>query len=74
MTGLLFTISGVLASTVILGSESHRTPDHILLSQIPDSSNLESQVPVFISPSDRVAQLDHPALDCLFVAFYYSQE
>jgi hypothetical protein len=47
----------VLASTVILGSESHGTRDHILLSQIWDSPNLEGQIPVFLSPSDRVAQL-----------------
>jgi hypothetical protein len=46
-----------LASTVILGSESHRTHDHISLSQIRDSSNLEGQVPEFISPKNRVAQL-----------------
>jgi hypothetical protein len=44
-----------LASVVILGSESRGTYDHILLSQIRDSSNLEGQVPVFISPRDRVA-------------------
>jgi hypothetical protein len=31
--------------------------DHILLSQIRDSPNLEGQVPVFISPRNRVAQL-----------------
>jgi hypothetical protein len=40
----------VLASAVILRSESHGTHDHILLSQIRDSPNLEGQVPVFISP------------------------
>jgi hypothetical protein len=38
----------VLASAVILRSESRRTHDHILLSQIRDSPNLEGQVPVFI--------------------------
>jgi hypothetical protein len=38
----------VLASAVILGSESRGTGDHILLSQIRDSPNLEGQVPVFI--------------------------
>jgi hypothetical protein len=46
-----------LARAVFLGSESLGTHYHILLSQISDSSNLESQVPVFISPSNRVAQL-----------------
>jgi hypothetical protein len=34
-----------LTSTVILRSKSRGTHDHILLSQIPDSSNLEGQVP-----------------------------
>jgi hypothetical protein len=34
----------------ILMSESRGTHDHILLSQIRDSPNLEGQVPVFISP------------------------
>jgi hypothetical protein len=51
-----------LANAVILGSESHGTRDHILLSQIRDSPNLEGQVPVFISPRDRVAQLYPQAL------------
>jgi hypothetical protein len=40
----------VLASAVILRSESRGTHDHILLSQIRDSPNPEGQVPVFISP------------------------
>jgi hypothetical protein len=57
-----------LASAVILGSESRRTHDHILLSQIRDSPNLEGQVPVFISPRNRVAQLYPKALGSLFVA------
>jgi hypothetical protein len=47
----------VLASVYILRSESRRTHDHILLSQIRDSPNLEVQVPVFISPRNRLAQL-----------------
>jgi hypothetical protein len=47
----------VLASAVILGSESRGTRDHILLSQIRDSPNLEGQVPVFISPRNWVAEL-----------------
>jgi hypothetical protein len=37
------------ASAVFLESESRGTHDHILLSQIRDSPNLEGQVPVFIS-------------------------
>jgi hypothetical protein len=54
-----------LASTVILRSECHRTHDHILLSQIRDSSNLEDQVPIFIYPRNRMAQLYPPALGSL---------
>jgi hypothetical protein len=45
-----------LASVVILRSESRGDHDHILLSQIRDSTNLESQVPVFISSGNRVAR------------------
>jgi hypothetical protein len=44
----------VLASAVILGSESRGTHDHIFLSHIRDSSNLEGQVPVFIYLRNRV--------------------
>jgi hypothetical protein len=47
----------VLASAVILRSESRGTHDHILLSQFRDSPNLVGQVPVFISPRDLVARL-----------------
>jgi hypothetical protein len=61
-----------LASAVILGSESRGTSDHILLCQIRDSSNLEGQVPVFISPRNRVAQLYPEALAALFIATYDS--
>jgi hypothetical protein len=48
-TGLSFTILLVLASAVILGSESRCTHDHILLSQILDSHNLEGQIPVLVT-------------------------
>jgi hypothetical protein len=47
----------VLASAVILRSESRRTHDHILLSQFRDSPNRKNQVPVFISPRNRVAPI-----------------
>jgi hypothetical protein len=63
----------VLASAVILRSESRWTHDHILLSQIQDSPNTEGQVPVFISPRNRVARLYPQALGSLFVASYDSQ-
>jgi hypothetical protein len=46
-----------LANAVILTSTSRGTPDHILICQIGDSPNLEVQVPIFISPRNRVAQL-----------------
>jgi hypothetical protein len=39
-----------LASAVFLAFESGGTCDHILLSQVWDSPNLEGQVPLFISP------------------------
>jgi hypothetical protein len=57
-----------LASSVFLGSESRGTHNHILLSQIRDCPNLESQVPIFIFPRNRVAQLYTRPLGCLFVA------
>jgi hypothetical protein len=60
----------VLPSAVILRSESHETHDHILLSQIRDSSNLEGQVPVFISPRNKKAQLYPQGLGSLFIASY----
>jgi hypothetical protein len=46
-----------LAIAVVLRSESRETHDHILLSQIRDFPSLEGQVPVFIFPRNRVAQL-----------------
>jgi hypothetical protein len=63
----------VLASAVILRSESRVTRDCILLSQIWDSPNLEDQVPVFISLRNRVGQLYPQALGSLFVASCDSQ-
>jgi hypothetical protein len=48
------------------------THDGILLPQIRDSSNLDGQVSVFISPRNRVGRLYSQALE-LFVAFYDSQ-
>jgi general stress protein CsbA len=58
----------VLAGAVILRSESRGTHDHILLSQIRDSLNPEGQVPVFISPRNKMAQLYPQVLASLFVA------
>jgi hypothetical protein len=62
-----------LASAVILGSEFRGAHNRILLSQIRDSTNLEGQAPVFISPRNRVAQLNPQALGSLSVASYHSQ-
>jgi hypothetical protein len=55
--GLSFTIAAGPAIAVIPGADSYGIHDHILLSQIRDSPNLEGQVSVFISPSNRVFQL-----------------
>jgi hypothetical protein len=63
----------ILASAAALRPESHGTHDKILLSQIRDSPNLEGQVPVCISPRNRVARLYPQALGSLFVASYDSQ-
>jgi hypothetical protein len=71
--GLSFTIAAGLASAVILRSETCGSHDHILLSQIPDSPNLEGQFPVFVSPRNRVARLYPQALGSLFVPSYDSQ-
>jgi hypothetical protein len=63
----------VLAGAVKLRSESRGTHDHIFLSQIRGSPNLEGQISVFISPRNRVARLYLQALGSLFVASYDSQ-
>jgi hypothetical protein len=63
----------VLASAVILRSESRGTHDHILLPQIWDSPNLEGQVPTFTSPRNRVARLYPHTLGSIFVASYVWQ-
>jgi hypothetical protein len=70
---LSFTTAAGLASAVIFRSESRRTHDHILLSQIRDSPNMEGQIPVFVYPRDTMAQLYPQALCSLFVASYDSQ-
>jgi hypothetical protein len=64
----------VLASAFILRSESRGIHEHSLLSQIRDSLNLEGQVPVFIYPRNRVAQLYTQPLGSLVVASYISQD
>jgi hypothetical protein len=47
--GLVLQLLLILASAVILGSESRGTHDHLLLSQIRGLHNFKGQVPVFIS-------------------------
>jgi hypothetical protein len=74
MEGHRFVRLLALASSVILRSESRGTHDHILLSQIPDSRNLEGQTTLFISPRNRVARLYTQVLGSLFVASYDSQD
>jgi hypothetical protein len=71
--GLSFTISAGPASEVILRCESRQSHDHILLSHIRDSPKLEGQVPVFISPRNRMAEIYPPSLGVLFVTSYDSQ-
>jgi hypothetical protein len=72
-TGLSFTLAACLASAVILGSETCWTHDHILLTLVRDSSNLEGQVPVFISSRNSVAQLYPQIRQFLFIVSYDSQ-
>jgi hypothetical protein len=55
-------LSLALANAVVLMSESRRSHDQILLPQIRDSLNLEGQVPIFMSPRNRVTQLYFQAL------------
>jgi hypothetical protein len=67
--GLSFTITAGHRQA-ILRSESRRTHDNILRSQIRDSPKLEGQVPVFISLRKRVARLYPQRRGSLFVASY----
>jgi hypothetical protein len=62
-----------LTSAVILRSEPRGTHDHILLSQIRDSPNLEGHVQVFISPRNRMARLYPHSPGSLYAASYDSQ-
>jgi hypothetical protein len=52
---------------------SRSEPETILYCLIWDSPNLEGQVPIFISPRNRVAQLYPQALGFLYVVSYDSQ-
>jgi hypothetical protein len=57
----------VLANAIILRSESRGTHTHILLYPIGDSPILEDQVPVSISPRNRVTPLYHQAVGSLLL-------
>jgi hypothetical protein len=63
----------VLASGVILWSESRSTHDNILLTQIRDTPSLEGQIPVFIFLRNKVAHLYPQALGSIFVVSYDTQ-
>jgi hypothetical protein len=60
----------VLTSAVILGSQSQGTHDHILLSQIRDSLNLEGQAPVFISYRNKGGPVISPGTGIHFAPSY----
>jgi hypothetical protein len=62
----------VLASAIPLGSESRGTQDHFYCPNSWDSTSLEGQVSVFISPRNRVAHIYLRALGSLSVASYDS--
>jgi hypothetical protein len=64
---------GPAICSVSLNSSSRSEPETILYCLIWDSPNLEGQVPVFISPRIRVAQLYTQALGSLYVVSYDSQ-
>jgi hypothetical protein len=51
----------------------HQRSHSPYFTEIRDSSNLESQAPIFISPMKRVTQLQPQALGSFFVASYDSQ-
>jgi hypothetical protein len=71
--GLLFTIAAGPRQHSHFWVRARGNRGHILLSQIRDFPNLEGQVPVFISPRNRVAHLYPQALGSLFVASYDSK-
>jgi hypothetical protein len=60
------------ASSVILRSESHGTHDHIFLSQIRDSPNLQGQIPVCI-PQEHGGPVIPLGTEFFFFASYDSQ-
>jgi hypothetical protein len=71
--GLSLTIDAGPRQRSYSGFRVRGTHDHILLCQIRDFPNLEGQVPVFISPRNRVAHLYPQTLRSILVASYHSQ-
>jgi hypothetical protein len=69
-TGLSFTIAAGRHQRSHSVVRVPRDSQPYLLSQIRDSSNMGGQVPVFVSPTNRVAQLYSQALCSIFVASY----
>jgi hypothetical protein len=64
----------VLTSAVIFRSKFHGgICGNGILSQIRDSPNLDSQVPIFIFHRNIVVQLYHQALGFVYVTSYTSQ-
>jgi hypothetical protein len=61
----------VVCSAITHWSESRRTHNHILVSHLR-LPNLECQVPIFISPMNKVSQIYPRALGSLYVAAYGS--
>jgi hypothetical protein len=55
-------------SAVILGIKSCGTYNHILLFLIPDFPNVESRIPAFISPKNKVVSF-YPQALVSFLAF-----
>jgi hypothetical protein len=59
-TGRVYRLQLLLTlASVVLGSQSRWTHDHILLSQIRDSTYLEDQVPVLYPPGTGRSSYNH---------------
>jgi hypothetical protein len=72
-TSLSFTTVLDLTRAVIVACVSSGSHDQILLSQIKDSLIMKGQVPVFISPGNRVVQLHPQELGSISVTSYVSR-
>jgi hypothetical protein len=70
--GLSFTIAAGPRQRCYFGSESRGAHDNIYCFTL-ETPQLKGQVPVFISPRNKVDQLKPQALGSLFLASYDSQ-